>query len=324
MLNYIRKISVGLLIIYLHLVAVDVMANERLITIGTAGTNGVYYPAGGAICRLLQRGRKDHGIRCTVESTGGSIYNLNAIKNGDLNFGVAQSDWVYHAHEGKGVFEDQGKNPKLRTVFSLHSEPFTLMVRGQSNIKSFNDLKNKRFNIGNEGSSNRATLEKLMVQMKQNKGFFGPTSELRVADQGNALCGNKVDGIVHTAGHPNGMVQQVTSDCNVRIISIDDKNINSMIENHPYYSRVVIPGGMYSGNPDDITTFGVKAVIVTSQDVSDDLVYNVVKSVFDNLDNFKTLHPVFSTLEPSKMITEGIVAPLHPGAIRYYKERGWM
>ncbi len=305
-------------------VAAEARATDKVVTIGTAGTTGVYYPTGGALCRLLQRGRKEHGINCTVEPTSGSIYNLNAIKDGSLSLGIAQSDWVYHSYNGVGVFSGAGKNSKLRTVFTLHNEPFTILVKGKSNVDSFKDLQGKRFSIGGEGSGNRATIGKLLSQMNLGNRFFGQSLTIRNSEQGKALCEGRVDGILFMVGHPNGMVQEVTSSCAARIINIEERYIAGMIENHPYYSRVVIPGGMYTGNPDDITTFAVKAMLVASEDVDDEVIYHLVKSVFDNLENFKTLHPVFSTLDPAKMATDGVIAPLHNGAAKYYRERGWI
>ncbi|MEL6735950.1 MAG: TAXI family TRAP transporter solute-binding subunit, partial [Pseudomonadota bacterium] len=133
-------------------------AEQQFISIGTGGVTGVYYPTGGAICRLVNKGRKEHGIRCAVESTGGSVYNINTIKAGELTFGVAQSDWQHHAYNGTSKFKDN-PFPKVRAVFSVHPEPFTLLVRKDSGITSFEGLKGKRVNVGNPGSGQRATME---------------------------------------------------------------------------------------------------------------------------------------------------------------------
>ena len=115
--------------------------DDTFITIGTGGVTGVYYPTGGAICRLVNRGRSEHGIRCGVESTGGSVFNINAIRGGELEFGVAQSDWQYHAYNGTSRFEEQGPFEELRAVFSVHPEPFTVVARADSGITDFEDLR---------------------------------------------------------------------------------------------------------------------------------------------------------------------------------------
>ncbi len=298
------------------------IAADKFVTIGTGGVTGVYYPAGGAICRLVNRGRKNHGIRCSVESTGGSIYNLNAISQGELDLGVAQSDWHYNAYHGKGVFSSQGPNSKLRAVFSLHSEPFTVVAREDSGIKTFDDLKGKRVNIGNPGSGMRATMEEVMRVKGWDRDVFSLVSELKASEQSQALCDNKIDAMVFAAGHPNGSIQEVTTTCDTNLIPVTGPKIQKLIDDNSYYAKAIIPGGMYNGNPDDIETFGVKATFVTSENVSEDMIYQIVRAVFENFDSFKTLHFVFATLNKEKMITDGLTAPLHKGAEKYFKEVG--
>jgi uncharacterized protein len=297
-------------------------AEERFFTIGTGGVTGVYYPAGGAICTLVNRSRKDHGIRCTVESTGGSIYNLNAIRLGELDMGVAQSDWQYHAHKGTALFERLGPDTDLRSVFSLHSEPFTVVARKDSGIKTFADLKGKRVNIGNPGSGMRATMEVLMQEMGWSMSDFKRVLEMKASEQGQALCDNNIDAMVYAAGHPNGAIQEVTSTCDAVLIPVEGKAVDALVERFPFYSYATIPGEMYTGNPEDVKTFGVKATFVSSAKVSEEMIYQVVKAVFDNFDVFKTRHPVFPTLDPALMVHDGNTAPLHKGAERYFREAG--
>jgi len=295
---------------------------DKFITIGTGGVTGVYYPTGGAICRLVNSGRKEHGIRCSVESTGGSVYNLNALREGSIDFAVAQSDWQYHAYRGTGAFKEVGAFKDLRSLFSLHTEAFTLVVREDSGITKLDQLVGKRVNIGNPGSGNRATMEVLMQAKGWTENTFKSVAELKGSEQPQALCDGKVDAMIYSAGHPNGAVQEVATSCNVRILPIGGAEIDKLIAENPYYAYATIPGGMYAGNPSDIHTFGVKATFVTSAKVDADIVYKVVKAVFDNFDNFKTLHPVFVNLDPKHLVTEGNTAPLHEGAVRYFKEKG--
>ncbi len=299
-------------------------AADKFVTIGTGGVTGVYYPAGGAICRLVNRGRKEHGIRCSVESTGGSVYNLNALRAGEIDVAVAQSDWQYHAVMGTEVFADKGPDTKLRALFSLHSEPFTVIARKDAHVKKFEDIIGKRVNIGNPGSGMRATMDLLMKKLGWSNRDFKLASELKSSEQAQALCDNKIDVMIYSAGHPNGAVQEVATTCDVTIIPVDSPMIVEMVKDNPFFAFATIPGGMYPGNPDDIKTFGVKATFVSSTDVGEDVVYQIVKAVFDNFENFKTLHPVFSTLDPAKMIKEGNTAPLHDGAKKYYMEKGWL
>lgn len=296
---------------------------EEFITIGTGGVTGVYYPTGGAICRLVNKGRKEHGVRCSVESTGGSVYNIETIRAGELEFGVAQSDWQYHAYNGTSEFE--GKQfDKERAVFSVHSEPFTVVARADSGVSSFDELFGKRVNVGNPGSGQRATMDVVLNAMGKSDADFALASELKPAEQSAALGDNKVDAIIYTVGHPNGSIQEATSTVDAKLVPVTGEAIDKLVSENPYYAKAVIPGGMYAGNPDDVETFGVKATFVTSSDVPDDVVYEVVKAVFDNFDRFKGLHPAFSTLQEEEMISAGLSAPLHPGAEKYYRERGWI
>lgn len=315
----------GLFLAVILLVAdIPAFAAEKFVTIGTGGVTGVYYPAGGAICRLVNRGRKEHGIRCSVESTGGSIFNLNAIATNELDLGVAQSDWHYNAYKGLGVFTDQGPNKKLRSLFSLHSEPFTVVARADAKIKNFDDLKGKRVNIGNPGSGMRATMEEVMKAKGWSRSVFSKVLELKASEQGLALCNNEIDAMVFAAGHPNGSIQEVTTSCDAHLIPVDGPDIEKLVSGQPYYAKAMIPGGMYQGTPEDVHTFGVLATFVTSSDMDEEVVYQLVKAVFDNFDSFKTLHFVFAGLEKESMIRNGLTAPLHPGAIRYYKEAGML
>ncbi len=302
--------------------APSAQAEDKFITIGTGSVTGVYYPTGGAICRLVNKGRKSHGVRCSVESTSGSVYNLEALRKNELDFAIAQSDWQYNAYNGIDYFVEQGPNKGLRSLFSLHSEAFTVVARADSGIKTFEDLKGKRVNIGNQGSGNRATMEVLMKAEGWTTKDFKEALELKASDQADALCNNKIDVMIYSAGHPNGAVQEAATTCETVIVPVSGSKIDELIKAHPYYVRTVIPGGMYPGTPNDVETFGVKATLVTMEDEDEDVVYQLVKAVFDNFDNFKTLHPVFSTLDLKKMVKEGNIAPLHKGAERYFKEKG--
>jgi len=326
MQRIIKKLSLCLAIIVFsapHVIP-TAEAAEKIITIGTAGVTGVYYPAGGAICRLVNRGRKEHGIRCTVESTGGSINNLEAIHKDELELGVVQSDLLYYAYNGTEVFSDLGANKKLRVLFSLHSEPFTVLARKDSKINTFDDLKGKRVYVGAPGSGMRATMEELVQRKGWSHKAFTSVTDLKSNDQAQALCSGKIDAMVYAGGHPNGAIQQATSLCQTRLIDVSGPVIDKMIGEHPFYAHAVIPGGMYVGNPKDVHTFGVRAMLVASSELDDTTAYEIVKAVFDNLDNFKTLHPVFATLDARHMAQGSDIVPFHSGALRYFKEKGLM
>lgn len=305
----------------LAFVAAPVSAAE-FVSIGTGGVTGVYYPTGGAICRMMAKTRSEHGIRCAVESTGGSVYNVNAVRSGELEFGVAQSDVQYKAVHGEGSLAEAGANPDLRAVFSIHPEPFTVVARADAGIANFEDLKGKRVNVGNPGSGQRDTMEVVMTALGWSMGDFALASELQAAEQSQALCDNNIDAMVYTVGHPSGSIQEATTACDAVLVNVAGEAIDGLVAANPYYRTATIPGGMYRGNDADTMTFGVGATLVTSASVSDDVVYALVKAVFSDIDGFRSLHPAFAKLDPKEMANDGLSAPLHPGAERYFREVG--
>ncbi len=301
-----------------------VHAEQKFMTIGTGGVTGVYYAAGGAICRLVNKDRAKHGFRCSVESTGGSVVNVNTIKAGELDFGVAQSDVQFNAYNGRKQFEKDGKFTDLRAVFSIHPEPMTVLSRKEANIAKFEDFKGKRFNVGNPGSGSRAAMDELLGAMGWKISDFGLASELKADEHGAALCDNKIDGFFYGVGHPSANIQDPITTCGARLVPLAGPAVDKLVKENSYYAKVNIPGGLYAGHPNPTPTYGVLASFVTSAKVSDATVYELVKAVFENFDEFKKLHPAFTHLEPKNMIKDGLSAPLHPGAVKYYKEKGWM
>ncbi|MEE9588018.1 MAG: TAXI family TRAP transporter solute-binding subunit [Hyphomicrobiaceae bacterium] len=305
-------------------------AEKTFITIGTGGPTGVYFVVGNAICRMVHKeaaeGRKTgrkHGIRCAAPSTGGSIYNINQMSTGELDFGVVQSDWQYHAANGTSLFEGK-KFDKLRAVFSVHAEPFQILVGQGKDISSWQDLKGKRVNIGNPGSGQRGTFEVLLEAYGLDKSYFGQTTELTSTEQSRALCDGNIDAYGYTVGVPNAGVAQAADGCGASIISLDGDEVKMLVDENPFYTMATIREGVYSTTERDITTFAVMATLVTSADTPDDVVYEVVRAVFENLDDFRRLHPAFAELDPQDMITKGISARFHPGAIKYFQEKGMM
>ncbi len=297
-------------------------AQQKFVSIGTGGVTGVYYAAGGAICRLVNKDRGADGVRCSVESTGGSVFNVNTIKAGELDLGVVQSDVGYNAYNGEGQFKDGGAYKKLRSVFSIHPEPFTVLSRKEANVSSFDDFKGKRFNVGNPGSGTRASMDQLLLAMGLDSSFFSLASELRPDEHGPALCDGKIDGFIYGVGHPSANIQDPTTSCGAKLVPLTGPAVDKLVDAHPYYAKATIPGGLYPNNPEDTETYGVLATFVTSEDVPEESVYNVVKAVFDNFDDFRRLHPAFANLKKEDMAKNGLSAPLHPGAEKYFKEKG--
>jgi hypothetical protein len=299
-------------------------AQQKFVTIGTGGVTGVYYAVGGAICRLVNKDRKTHGLRCSVESTGASVFNVNAIKAGELDFGMAQSDVQYNAMKGEGGFKEGGAHVDLRAVFSVHPEPFTVLARKEANVTKFEDLKGKRVNVGNPGSGTRSAMEELLGSMGWKLADFSLASELKADEHGPALCDNKIDAFFYGVGHPSANIQDPTTTCGAKLVSISGPIVDRVMAGKPYYAKATIPAKMYANNEQPTETYGVLATMVTSAKVPDETVYQVVKAVFENFNEFKSLHPAFANLDPAKMVKDGNSAPMHPGAAKYYKEKGWM
>jgi len=301
-----------------------VQAEEKFVTIGTGGQTGVYYVAGQSICRFLNRGAADHGIKCNAPASGGGVANVNGIRSGEFNFGIMQSDHQYKALNGVAPFEKEGAMQDIRAVFSLQSEVFTILARRDANIASFDDLKGKRVNIGNPGSGQRDTLDEIMQVKGWDRSAFALAAELKPAEQASALGDNNIDAMTYFVGHPNGAIQEATTTTDAVLVPVTGAEIDQLLAAKSYYTKADIPGGLYKGNDAPTPSIGGKAVLSTSASASPEMVYQLVKSVFDNIDRFKRLHPAFADLKEEDMIKVGLSAELHEGAVRYYKERGWM
>jgi TRAP transporter TAXI family solute receptor len=305
------------------LASTPVLSQQRFVTIGTGGVTGVYYAAGGAICRLVNKDRAKHGIRCSVESTGGSVFNVNTIKAGELDFGFTQSDVQFNAVNGASQFKG-APFTELRAVFAVHPEPFTVVARKEANISRFEDFKGKRFNVGNPGSGTRASMEELLGAMGWKLGDFSLASELRADEHGPALCDGKIDGFLFAVGHPSANIQDPTTSCGARLVSLTGPVVDKLVAEKPFYAKSTIPGGLYPNNPQATNTYGVMATVVTTTKTSAETVYQLTRAVFENFDEFKKLHPALANLNPANMIKDGLSAPLHEGAARYYREKGWI
>ncbi len=300
------------------------MARIQFVTIGTGGVTGVYYPTGGAISRMVNKKAKVYNLKVTVESTGGSVFNINAVMNGDLEFGIAQSDRQYQAIHG--LKEWQGKpQKKLRSVFSIHPESVTLIATDASGIRTLADLRGKRVAIGNPGSGQLGNSRDALALVGINEKKDIKAEYLKAVEAASALQDERIDAYFYTVGHPNGSIKEATAGrIKVHIVPIPD--VQPLLTKYPYYAKAFIPMKFYpnaTNKEEMVPTFGVKATLVTSADISDDIVYAITKEVFDNLEAFKKLHPAYSMLTRKNML-EGLSAPLHPGAIKYYKEAGLM
>ncbi|RCV91256.1 TAXI family TRAP transporter solute-binding subunit [Billgrantia montanilacus] len=292
-------------------------AGETQIVIGTASSTGVYHITGQAFCRLIEG-------PCHARPSEGSVANLRDLRHGEVPIALAQSDQQYHAVEGRENFADTGPDDSLRALFSVHSEPFTLVVRREAGIQGFDDLKQRAVNIGNPGSGQRATMLQLMSARGWSLDDFALVNELPADQQSLELCHGNIDAMVYTVGHPDLTIRQAVDLCNAAVVGVEGDFVEALVDDAPYYSLAEIPAGLYYPEQPEVKTFGVRATVVASEATDPDQVYTLVAAVFDNFERFTAFHPAYSVLEPERMIKEGLSAPLHEGALRYYRERGWI
>lgn len=296
----------------------------EFVTIGTGGVTGVYYPTGGAISRMVNAKSDEYSIRATVESTGGSVFNINAVLNGDLEFGIAQSDRQYQALNGLAEWEELGPQEDLRAVFSIHPESITLVASVDSGIESVADLAGRRVNIGNPGSGQLQNSRDVLAAFGLSESDI-TAEQVRAVEAPGLLQDGRIDAFFYTVGHPNGNITEATSGrIQVRVVPIAGAPVDSMLDEFSYYAASLVPVSNYpsaANTEANVASVGVKATLVTSADVSDDVVYAITKEVFENFDTFKALHPAYQVLEREDLL-DGMSAPLHPGAIRYYEEAG--
>ena len=292
------------------------------VTLSSGVPGGVYHPVGNAICRMFNLDAEHEAMPCIAMSSDGSVSNIRRVESGDSAFGLSQTDVALAAFNGEGPFAAVGPDPKLRMVIALYPEAFTVVARADTGIRDFQDLRGKRVGIGTSGVGYNFTRDIIL-------GFYGWTTsapehvlEFAPAEQNQALCNDKVDAIIFEAGHPNGLTQEATTDCRARLVRVAGQPIDRLLATRPYYIASIIPGGMYVGNPGDVPTIGTRAVLVASSDQPDDLVYAMVKAVFDNFGVFRQLHPALSTLQMREMVPSASILPIHPGALNYYRETG--
>jgi TRAP transporter TAXI family solute receptor len=295
----------------------------QFFTIGTGGVTGVYYSAGNAICRLVNKNFVQNKMRCAVESTAGSEFNVRSVRDKDFVFGLVQAGIHYKAYKGIEGFVSQKPYKSLRSLFSLHDEVFTVMARNDKGINTLDDLKNKIVNGGDEGSGTRIGAIQLMNFAGFSKAQLSELTYFKPDQTTAALCSDKIAAYIYMVGHPARNIIESTEGCDAKILAVTGSAADGL-DNVPYYSKYTIAGGIYKNNPNDIETYSVRATLVTDKSTSDMMVYNLVKSVIENIEVFKEMHPAFSTLSIKTMVTQGLSAPLHNGAREYYKERGFL
>jgi len=304
-------------------VAPYTIAKRAPVTIATANPGAIYHPVGNAICRIVNLAdAEDTAKRCQAIESEGAVANVEKVRSGEATFGLTQSDLAYGAFRGEGPFAAVGPDQELRTVIALHRQSFTVVARADSAIHNFEDLRGERVGIGRRGAGYTFTRDVVLGYYGWKISDFDRALELGPAEQNETLCNDVVDAIIFEAVHPDGLTQEATSECHARLVPIAGPPIDRLLAAHPYYIGSVIPGGMYAGNPADTPTFGTQTLLIASARTPDDLAYAVVKALFENFDDFRRLHPALRTIEKKDMVPSEAVMPIHPGALRYYREAG--
>lgn len=320
-----RLVAVGLggAGLALTLLACAIVIDRPDIVIGTGSPSGIDYPLGGSICRLFNLDAPPDRRRCAAAPSAGPVANIDSLRAGRTDIGIVPSDVLADAMAGQGPFATRGPNPDLRVLFIGHADAFTILARRELGIRSAAELRGRRINMGSPGSGERVSMERIMAALGVTRSDFAQVRELTLAEQHRALCANELDAIVYSVGHPNGLIQDVVRMCRGVLVDVSGKPIDDMLQRHPEYERAVIKGGIYRDNPVDVQTLGVRAVIVTTTRLSETMAYDLTKSVFDRFEDFRRLHPLFANLSVEDMVAAAGQAPIHPGAARFYRERGW-
>jgi TRAP transporter TAXI family solute receptor len=299
------------------------LAQERTsVTIATGQFGGLYHPVGGAICHTLNENRNKHGFTCTVAITGGSIDNIEQLRNGDVDLALVQSDGQHDAFKGVGSFKTAGSFEGLRSVLAVYVEDFTVVARDESDVATFEDLKGQRIYLGSQGSGQRQTMQVVMGIYGWADDAITDVSEFKASNLAVALCDNEFDAFVYTIGNPNPTIKEAISTCRATLIPVSHPGLDRLAEKRPFYVTSVIPAGTYPGHSRDISTLGLVATLVTSSEIPSEVIYELTKGFFENLEKLEQSYPFISTLKPRQRASTGLTAPLHDGALQYFSEVG--
>jgi TRAP transporter TAXI family solute receptor len=321
--SWLCRLRPGIAIVILTSVAAGLPApsragNEVFASIGTGELNGVYYPVGKAICQIVNRNLLIYGVRCSAETTPGSVYNIDAVQSGELEFAIVQSDVQFAAYKGEGVWTGRPFHG-LRSVAFLYPELVTVIARADSNIRDLTGLAGRRVNVGSKGTGTRATWDAIEAELGWSNEQRVKPVELRADATTSALCTGAIDASLLIVGHPSPLVTTQQAACAVNLVAITGPAIDKLVHDHLYYQRRTIPAEMYEMTA-DVPTFGGRATVVTSATVDARVVAVIAKAVLANVAELRALHPALARLRVREMINGGLTAPLHPAAAQVYKE----
>lgn len=312
------------LVLALALPACTLVQYRPDVAIGTGTPGGAYFPLGDSICRMFNLDLPQRSLRCAAYPSRGAVANVESLLEGRIDIGIVSSDVLADARSGDGPFASRGPASPLRALFTGQTEAFTIVARRDLQIRAATELRGKRVNLGSPGSGERVSMERIMAALGFAPADFAAALELPLAQQHEAFCANALDAIVYMVRHPNGRIDDAIRTCRGVLVDVKGPQIDALLSRHPEYSPAVIAGGTYPSNPETVTTLGVRTAIITTTRLSDSVAYEITKSVFENIDDFRRVHPDFATLQPREMVPVDAGVPLHPGAARYYRARGWL
>ncbi len=292
-------------------------SNKNYI-LATGGTSGTYYPFGGAMAQIWNDGIE--GMNVTAQATGASAENLRLISRGEAEFGTVQNDVMDYAYNGSDMFEGNAL-PNLATIGTLYPEVVQIAVSKNSGIKTIDDFRGKRISVGDAGSG-------VEFNAKQILEGYGMTfndikkANLSFKESADGIQNGTLDGCFITAGVPNAALQELAFTAGLELISIDDAHAKIIADKYSFYTVEKIPGGTYKGTEDDTQALAIKATLAVSAKLDTDTVYEMTKTLFENLDKLGTAHAKGKEVSAAKAVT-GCSVPFHPGAKKYFKEAGF-
>ena len=293
-------------------------AKEQFLHMATGNTSGTYYPIGGAISEILNKDIEK--MHASVQSTSGSIANLNLLKDGTVEFAIVQNDIANYALNGTEMFKDENKHKfeTLRGLATLYAESCQCVTFESSGIKSIADLKGKKVSVGAEGSGVEANARQILASYGLTYDDIQP-QYLSFSAGSKALKDGQIDAAFLTAGAPTAAVQEVAAQAPIRILGIDDEHIKALSEKYPFYKKIVIPKGTYTNLNEDVQTVSVMALLVCNDRINDDLGYQITKAIYTHLEDLKAAHPAFSGLN-EKQAVEGMSIEINGGAKKFFEE----
>ncbi len=296
----------------------SVAQDLRIVTFGGAGINGNYFSIAKAVCREINA-LEETDLHCSPEATPGSLYNVQAMEKGELDFALVQSDLQHSAVSGSGPFRETGPVSGLNGVMTLFQEALTFAVRRDAGIQSFDDIGGRIIDIGHPSTARRSTNQRLLDAMDFPEGHV----EFREG-QGRALiewlCNGTVDGAMTVFGHPNPAIQKVLSDCDLVLAPVSGPRVDAFLEDNPDFTRFTIPVNTYVQMPEPVETFSVAATLMVREDIPDDVVELFVRTIVTQYDRLRDELPVLSSGDPLSWRSVGMTAPIHDAAEKVFSE----